>query len=278
MRVYLGLAAVAALSACGGTGGSGVTPAPNPNGPPVMGVNIPGGIVGRTFTANTASTESDPANPSSSSRVFAIQEKVKFLSATQAEVSFGSNAPITVTYSAADDAFVDSGQTIYLRVLNTLDGVTRSRNLLYFFVSDYSGANTYFDAFVHGNRTPVASMPTTGQATYSGSVDMIDGTGLSSETIGSFNLTADFVNSQIGGTLTGVLPANTALSFDLVPGTISGNGFITGLTSVGNATTVNANSIINGRFFGHDASEVGGTILLDTTAGNASGAFGGAVP
>jgi hypothetical protein len=279
MRVYIGLAALAVLSACGGTGGTGVTPAPNPNGPPVQGITLPGGIVGHTYTANAARTTYDPAVPLNKSPVSAVKESVKFLSDTVVELTMpGSTTPITLTLDPAQDKFVDaSGQTKFW-ITNTLDGgLTYSHNLLYFFVDDFSGANVFYDTFVHGNRTQTAVMPTSGTATYAGVVQMFDGTGPASKTNGTFNLAANF-GGQVSGTLAGILPADTSLSFDLVPVMINGNGFVTGLTSVGNATTVNANSLINGKFFGHDASEIGGTVVLDTSAGTASGVFGGAVP
>ncbi len=278
MRVYLGLAALAALAACGGTGGSGVTPAPNPNGPPVQGITLPGGIVGHTYTANAARTEYDPAAPTPSSNVSAVKESVKFLSDTVVELTMPGATPLTLTLDPAQNKFVDASGLTKFWITNTLDGgLTYSHNLLYFFVDDFSGANVFYDTFVHGNRTPTASMPLNGTATYAGAVQMYDGTGPGSKTNGTFSLTANF-GGQVSGTLAGILPADTSLSFDLVPVTINGNGFVTGLTSVGGATTVNANSLINGRFFGHDASEVGGTVILDTTSGTASGVFGGAVP
>jgi C-lobe and N-lobe beta barrels of Tf-binding protein B len=269
MKHYCMAAVLAALSACGGSGGSGVSQ-------DVMGVNIPGGVVGRQFVANAASVEYDSASPSPNSPVTSIQESVKFISATQAELTIGNGAPITLVYDATSNFFVDSTGNFFLAITDSLDGVTHSKEHLYFLISDFSNPVTYYDSFVHGNRTPVSSMPTSGQAVYSGVVDMIDGTGLQSETIGSFNLTADFVNSQISGSLFGVLPADTSLTFDLVPVTINGNGFITGLTSTG--TTVNGNSLVNGRFFGPTAGEVGGTIVLDTAAGTAAGIFGSSTP
>ncbi len=278
MRHYCIAAALAALSACGGSGGSGVVPPANPNGPAVMGVNIPGGVVGRQFTANAASAEIDPATPGSTGTVFEYQAKLKFTSATQATLDPGTGSLIALTYDAMLGMFVDASGEWRVGVYNNINGETPTTDMLYFLVlNDPASGFRYVDGFVHGNRTAIAAMPITGTATYSGLTATVAGDG--QQALGSFTLNADFAGSTVDGTLNGLLASDPTLIFAFVAVPINGNGFIGDLISVGNLTTVNAaNSRINGRFFGPTAGEVGGTIVLDTAAGNAAGIFGGSTP
>ncbi len=274
MRRVIAVAALAALSACGGGGTTTTTV-------PVMGVTIPGGVVGRSFSATAARVETDTANPGSTSSAVAAKnhEAVRFLSSTTASVTFSGAAPVTVTYDATLGMFTDPTGTVVMGVYDNLGGVTNVTNMLFFVVADLPTTGTQvYDQFVQGNLTPAASMPTTGAATYAGAVSTRDGSGATA--LGSFQFNATFGapgSSSLTGTLTGALPADPTLVLNLTPVTFSGNSFVTGLTTTTPGVTTTGSQVI-GRFFGPSGSEVGGSVILDTSLGTAAGVFGGSAP
>jgi C-lobe and N-lobe beta barrels of Tf-binding protein B len=264
MNKYLGLAALAALSACGGTGGTGVQST----------ALTPQGLVGRTFTETTAGTRASQTTGTSTDPVYNDTATVKFISTTAASVTIANQAATVVNYDNNLGYFVDASGNLLLEVYNTLDGISVASDMLYFIVSDFrfNGGDPYYrDAFVQGNRTASASMPTAGVANYFGATGTQDGT--DGFLAGSFSLSADFSTSTLSGSLSSILPGDPTATFDLVPVIISGNSFSTNLTTT--SPIFITFSQLNGNFYGAGANEVGGTILLETSSGNAAGIFGG---
>jgi C-lobe and N-lobe beta barrels of Tf-binding protein B len=274
MRRVIAVAALAALSGCGGGGTTTTTV-------PVMGATIPGGVVGRSFSATAARVETDTANPTNTSSAVVAKnhEAVRFLSRTKASVTFSGAAPVTVTYNSALGMFSNPTGTVVMGVYDNLGGVTNVKDMLFFVVASLPATGTQVhDAFVQGNLTPTASMPITGTATYAGAVSTRDGSGATA--MGTFQFNATFGaagSSTMTGTLTGALPADPSLVLSLTPVTFSGNSFVTALTTTAPGVTTTGSQLI-GRFFGPSGNEVGGSVIIDTSLGTAAGVFGGSAP
>lgn len=143
-----------------------------------------------------------------------------------------------------------------------------------------------------GSPTPVANVPTTGSATYTGGATGV-ATLNSSSTGYPFNgtatLNAVFSSETITGAITnitayGIGQPNTVSGslndIELTAGTISGNGFAgmasTSSTAGTAANTSGATGSFRGNFFGPAAQEAGGTFSLTNTSPNISisGSFG----
>lgn len=122
----------------------------------------------------------------------------------------------------------------------------------------------YVDGYVfqQGNPTAETNMPTTGQATYS-----VDGVyvknGVATTSQGA-NLTADFGNKTLSGTVFAATDGIADVKTEFTG--IEGNEFYGSVKQdgAGGAT-------LKGQFYGPDASEIGGIFF----SGDYSGAFGG---
>lgn len=153
--------------------------------------------------------------------------------------------------------------------------------------TDYSAENnpTYsYGRLVDGSRTPSASMPTSGNATYSGVVEGFevpadDSLYPGSEWYwGNAMLTADFGAGSISGTFDGITDADD----EVVDGTMTFSATVSGNTlsasdlSGSGAFAGYANGSVEGAFYGPGAAEVGGVFeAADATSTNlTSGWFG----
>ena len=136
--------------------------------------------------------------------------------------------------------------------------------------------------FVYGSKTPSASVPRTGSATYA---TALDGTYVNKDgayaVSGTGNLTANFGAGTIGysATATGTKEiAGPAIAF----GTMAGTGSIAfGSSSFKGNGTTNGSGYkmdVNGYFFGPAAQEVGGVFRITGGGGNGQGAMVGVRP
>jgi hypothetical protein len=160
---------------------------------------------------------------------------------------------------------------------------------------DYGGPVAYRGVFVTGYETPASAMPTTGAATYSGSVmgSMFSPSNTAPNGLpcrctevslgGTATFTADFGARSLKGTFTDM----SILGWDDMTGpwndvaftsTIMGNSF-SGTTSVTTAPPgamgLNATGTLEGRFFGPSAEEAGAVWTLFDGTNTAIGTLGG---
>ena len=151
-------------------------------------------------------------------------------------------------------------------------------------------ANRYHSEFVTGFQTPGSNVPTTGSATYSGRTlgqFFHGGSGGSDVLAGAANLTADFANRTIMGSLTdmsvgdpwftGSSPWN---SVSLSASFASGQSAFTGTAAVTSAPNhdwalkAGATGTVAGSFFGPNAEEVGAVWTLFDGTSSAIGSLG----
>lgn len=209
---------------------------------------------------------------------------VKFLDDTHRSVDNG-----VVTYTKNVD-----GREIVLQLYGALAGLDYME-LGAWAVSD-GGATNFtvgVGVGVGGYETRPSDMPTTGSATYNGTMVgvSVDSTGDAYDLVGDASMTADFGTGNISGSFTNTTAtnvdtlANSPWNDVNFGGTIAAgsNGF-SGTTSVGGANTnpgglaADASGEVKGKFFGPVAGvpdEAGGAWTLEDSSGNvATGAFG----
>ena len=140
---------------------------------------------------------------------------------------------------------------------------------------DFGVPSSTAAAFVTGYKTPAGSVPTTGTATYVGSVvgqvmhaeaGQENGVGIADLT-GKASLQANFGDDSISGSLTDMMAGSLPWNSVSLSGTISGGQFsgATAATSApGNALSMaaSATGTFNGMFFGPKAQELGAVWTL----------------
>ncbi len=151
-----------------------------------------------------------------------------------------------------------------------------------------TGAPTITSAFVTGYRTPTASVPTSGTATYTGSVEgrLMSANANSYLGVGvdwlsgDATLQADFASGDISGNLTNMTGPGGAWNSVSLLGAISGGDF-TGTTAattspgtVGSMSS-SATGTFAGAFFGPSAQELGAVWTLHDGTSTAIGTIGG---
>ena len=276
MRILLCTAAVAAFVAA-----SPALAAP---------VNVPA-LQGTITYKNSASTGPQYYSPFSR-----VTSKVVYDSATGTYTLRDTGNPaLTTTFAPANISGSDAAFTYYsktsgsnvntLRLLNKGAG-NPSIALTYVQYGHWrrsslaSGVTSTNDTYVvFGTRTPGASMPTTGSASYS---TVLDGTYVKTsgvyEVDGAGSLTANFGSGTIGysATLVGTREGGgTNIAF----GTLTGSGSLSLAGASFNGTGVKNGSgyklDVNGHFYGPAAQEIGGIFRLTGNNGNGTGAIVG---
>lgn len=198
-----------------------------------------------------------------------------------------SGATYDITFTGKDTATLTLFGQVILLTRNTSGDLVSSDGLFTLFqtnqllnakqtpdivfltlIDDFNTAGSAVTFSAVGNNTPATAMPTSGNATFSGSVAMFDGSPNFAQ--GAINLTANFGAGAIGGSITGGLPSAPNANFLLVPTSLFGGDFQTTLTSTDVAVF---DSGIGGSFFGSGADQIGGTVYLLTSSGNAAGLF-----
>ena len=274
MRILLCTAALAAF-----IGASPTLAAP---------VNVPA-LQGTITYKNSAST-----GPQYFSPFARVTSKVVYDSATGTYTLRDTGNPaLTTTFAPANITSSDASFTHYsktsgsnvntLRLLNK-SGANPTIALTYVQYGHWrrsslaSGVTSTNDTYVvFGSRTPAASMPTTGGASYA---TYLDGTYVNKNGVyavaGTGGLTANFLAGTIGynATLTGTREGGgTNIAF----GTLNGTGTIASGTFKGTGTTNGSGYKldVNGHFYGPAAQEVGGIFRLTGNNGNGTGALVG---
>jgi hypothetical protein len=178
----------------------------------------------------------------------------------------------------------------------TLSDVGATANLSYSTFGQWNvstGTTTNSIGFYSvGSPTPVANVPTTGSATYTGGatgVAVLNASNTGYPFNGTATLNAVFSSETITGAVTNInaysiaQPSNsvgTLNDIDFTAGTISGNGFAgtasTSSTAGTAATTSGATGTFRGNFYGPAAQEAGGTFSLTNSSPSISisGSFG----
>ena len=222
-------------------------------------------VVGRSFADVAVQTRE---GQTSFSPVGQAAVTVRVLSTTQVEVRINSLPPEVLTLNSGTGDFESANGDLVLSIFEEDDGGTRPLHMLTFILFRTDAFGSYVDTFLDGNRTPSRNMPTSGTAVYTGIVESIDGQ--LNIGLGSITLNADFGNSQVGGTMTGVLPLNQGASFTIVPTTINGKNFNSTLSGGGVAIS---ESYLDGDFYGPGAEQAGGIFRIQSSNGNATGYF-----
>ncbi|MDY0264456.1 MAG: transferrin-binding protein-like solute binding protein [Sulfurospirillum cavolei] len=126
--------------------------------------------------------------------------------------------------------------------------------------------------WIAGKLTPTTSMPSSGTATYNGTVQGMSYESGALKTLnGTHTMNANFASGTITGTMN-VNYASSGASYattNLNAVSISGNGFAGGLNGTDNTGS------IKGSFYGPAANEIGGTWALSKTGSSAAGIFAG---
>ncbi|MEO8455961.1 MAG: transferrin-binding protein-like solute binding protein [Sphingomicrobium sp.] len=154
---------------------------------------------------------------------------------------------------------------------------------------DVGTPSTTTAAFVTGYKTPTASVPATGYATYNGSVvgqviypkaGAENGVGLADLT-GSATLQANFASGGVTGELTGMMAGSAPWNSVTLAGSIAGgqNSFsgTSAATSAPNNSTAlsgSATGTFAGMFFGPTAQELGAVWTLSDGTASAIGSIG----
>jgi hypothetical protein len=135
------------------------------------------------------------------------------------------------------------------------------------------GSYTYTGVYVSGVQTPMAEMPSSGYAAYSGGTTGYVGTedsmanGTANPFIGTITLTADFAHKTISGSLSNLTTGNNASinNITLASTSISGNGFSGSASTSGSNGDIDTSGLsgtYSGNFYGPGAQEVGGNYNL----------------
>jgi len=152
---------------------------------------------------------------------------------------------------------------------------------------DIGAPSTTSAAFVTGYRTPTGSVPTTGTATYLGSVvgkvmrpDAGQENGVATTDLsGSATLQANFASASVTGSLTNMMAGSLPWNSVSLLGTIAGGQF----TGTSAATSAPANGLslsgsatgtFSGMFFGPSAQELGAVWTLYDGTSAAIGSIG----
>lgn len=130
--------------------------------------------------------------------------------------------------------------------------------------------------FVYGLRTTASQLPTTGTASYSGTLDGLWTTATASYRLsGTSALTANFAGNTVSGTL-------TATGTNRETGAVTAMDTLTGSASITRADASFAGALTgasgfagtwNGGFFGPAATEAGGTFSVSRGSEQATGVF-----
>lgn len=306
-------AVVLALTACGG-GGDGAfvantpppppTPTPTPT-PGAFSISAPDRATGPGAmpvfaTPDGPSFTSGPA----AGTVFPLLQTAMIYDANSARPDAVTNAAgSTATFQAGAldinaDAFIQT---------DVRSSSSNSANLDWTRVGYWSTGGGWWDyddvvgrqaVFVTGYETPVASVPTTGTATFTGSAQgsvflpgnspgsthcacaivQVDGTASFSADFGARTLAGSLTNMVVGDRWSGDGYDWNDVAFT---STIAGNAF-SGTTSVTSAPPgalgANATGTLEGRFFGPSAQEAGAVWTLFDGTNAAIGTLGGKRP
>lgn len=235
-----------------------------------------------TYNRNSSWTFTDPNNDdsvtfsnwssSSNDTLAGLPSGTKYASAT------ASNGN---TYNAYEFSGVSSLNYTKFGLWLGGSSLSWSSNLL-------SADSATFGAYSFGVATPTASMPSSGYATYTGTLSGFgaEGSNVYAYTT-SITLNANFTSHSISGStatlsasnFTGVTGSTstpfTQLTFS--SGTISSNSFSgSSITVTGSSTFASNTATYNGQFNGSTAQEVGGTYKVSSSTNYLVGAFGAA--
>lgn len=255
------------LAACGSSGGGSSSPA----------------------TSDKPTTPSTSENPSTPTQENPSNSTNSSNSSGSASSSSGSSNEILMGTAASNNEDYDLGLRSDYKTVLVVDGKTlpvaysgfhqsggftvlnaatiNGQKVNGFAVSGTKFNNVkfgYVDGYVfhQGNPTAETNMPTTGKATYS-----VDGVYVKNEVVTTSkgaNLTADFGNKTLSGTVFAATDGIADVKTEFTG--IEGNEFYGSVKQdgAGGAT-------LRGQFYGSDASEIGGIFF----SGDYSGAFGG---
>lgn len=251
------------LAACGSSGGGSSAPTAN-NKPATPSTS-------EKPSTQTQEPPSNSANSSNSSSSSSGSSSNEILMGTAATNNEDYDLSLRSDYKTV---LVVEGKTlpiahpnIKLNDFNALDSITNGKKVHSFTVSGTKFNNVkfgYVDGYVfhQGNPTAETNMPTTGKATYN-----VDSVYVKNEVVTTSkgaNLTADFGNKTLSGTVFAAKNGIAEVKTDFT--SIEGNEFYGSVKQdgAGGAT-------LKGQFYGSNASEIGGVFFSEAY----SGAFGG---
>jgi hypothetical protein len=310
------------LSGCGGGGTSiastpppppAPTPAPTPT-PSAASIGAPARAIAPNANLFPQAAGAGPTIQSHSSTVFPLLETVlKINSAGRVADTATMNAGASLKFSSApDDYQIDIGnpavgisnqplaldwcgycaavgsEHVYVHVADpAISNLSWTTYGTWGVHVDFGAPSTTAAAFVTGYKTPTGSIPTTGSATYLGSVvgsvihpDAGQENGIgTADLAGNASLQANFASASVTGSLTNMMAGSLPWNSVSLLGTISGGQF----TGTSAATSAPANSVslngsatgtLSGTFFGPSAQELGAVWTLFDGTSAAIGSIG----
>jgi hypothetical protein len=323
------IALAIALSGCGGGGGGGIasipTPTPSPTPTPTP---TPGQPVGTPALAEVPNGNLFPRAQTGgptialhSTTTFPLLETVMTTSSTGAvadTATINAGATLTSSYGADGAAGADyqidinnpaigisnqplaldwcgycasvGSEHVYVRISDpATTGLSWTSYGMWGVHVDVGAPSTTSAAFVTGYKTPSGSVPTTGSATFAGSVvgkvmypaaASENGVGVADLT-GSASLQANFGSGSITGNLTGMMAGAVPWNSVSLAGSISGgqnsfSGTSAATSDPGNGTSLSASATgtFAGMFFGPTAQELGAVWTLSDGRASAIGSLG----
>jgi len=310
------------LAGCGG-GGSSIastpppplapTPSPTPT-PSAASIGAPARAIAPNASLFPLAATGGPTIQSHSSTVFPLLETVvKINSAGAVADAATMNAGASLKFSSApDDYQIDIGnpavgisnqplaldwcgycaavgnEHVYVHVADpATSNLTWTTYGTWGVHVDVGAPSTTSAAFVTGYKTPTGSIPTTGSATYLGSVVgkvIHPGAGqengiATADLSGNASLQANFASGSVTGSLTNMMAGSLPWNSVSLLGAISGGQF-TG-TSAATSAPANSGSLsaaatgtFAGMFFGPNAQELGAVWTLYDGTSSAVGSIG----
>ena len=241
------LTAVLALTACGGSDGSGIT--------------VP--VDNTTYTQLSSTTATMPT-------------QLRFVATTDDGVRSSGNAgtlqhDTNVISSGRLAGTINNARTEIDLNASGRAVLTNPANTDYLLVFATEGNGTPIFGVV-GQVTASGGVPTGGNTTYNGSIDLTVADGNTIDTLsGDARIRTSWDNGQVDSRFNNFARGNTSVagSIEIDNANISGNSFSGGsLSTTGNVFDVTGSASLSGtrgEFFGPGADEVGGVLLIDDT-------------
>jgi len=257
-------------------------------------VNIQSGVsrtVNGTLSGGTVNSLSAIGIDTGSTRATLTYDTNKALAAVSAitpggSISFNKSAGDMFTCNTGTCGLTNAAGTASMIIMEPIS-LPLGWNYQTFGVWDRLSSSTSFDAgvFSVGAATPGAAVPTTGSGNFSGLANgfFVNSSGTAFFTTANMTANADFVNRTITfstantqtvnlSTPTGAGSPNPSLNLNGMFTWTAGNNLFSGsLNTLGNAMTGTG----NGRFYGPNAEEIGGSYNLTGSGNSMMGSFGG---